>query len=322
MRIAILALGACIGTAVPAAADVYPSRPVTMVVPFAPGGPMDVLARVLAEGLREPLGQPVVIENVGGAAGSIGVGRVARANPDGYTLSIGNWGTHVVNGAIYPLQYDLFGDFEPIALVSNSPELIVANKSVPATDLKQLIAWLKSRPEKATMGTSGLGSSGHVAGEFFQKATGARVQFVPYRGLAPAIQGLIAGQVEMMIDIPSNSLPHVRSGSIKAFAVMDKQRLASAPDIPTVDEAGLPGFHATIWYALWAPKGTTKDMVAKLNAAATKALADPSVRGRLGELDQKVFPRGQQTPETLRAYHKAEIDKWWPIIKGASITAQ
>jgi tripartite-type tricarboxylate transporter receptor subunit TctC len=322
MLVATTVVAVCCGMTVPAPADTYPSRPITIIVPFAAGGPFDTIARIIADGMRGPLGQPIIIEDVAGAAGSLGVGRVARASPDGYTLSIGNWGTHVVNGAMYSLSYDTFADFEPIALLSNSPELIVAKSAVPANDLKQFIAYLKNNSDKASMGTSGVGSSGHVAGFLFQKATGTSFQFVPYRGLAPAMQDLIGGRTDMMIDMPSNSLPYIRSGAIKAFAVMDKQRLASAPEIPTVDEAGLPGFYATIWYALWAPKGTPTDIITKLNTAVRKALADPTVQRRLSTIDQTIFPPEQQTPEALRAYHKSEIDKWWPIIKDANIKIQ
>ena len=223
MLVATIVIAVCCGMTVPATADTYPSRPITIIVPFAAGGPFDTIARIIAEGMRGLLGQPIIIEDVAGAAGSLGVGRVARASPDGYTLSIGNWGTHVVNGAMYSLSYDTFADFEPIALLSNSPELIVAKSAVPANNLKQFIAYLKNNSDKASMGTSGVGSSGHVAGFLFQKATGTSFQFVPYRGLAPAMQDLIGGRTDMMIDMPSNSLPYIRSGAIKAFAVMDKQ---------------------------------------------------------------------------------------------------
>lgn len=315
----LMALSALSGEA---AGQSYPSRPITMIVPFAPGGPLDVIARILGERMRVSLGQPVVNENVAGAAGSIGVGRAARAAPDGYTLSIGNWATHVVNGAIYTLNYDLLGDFEPVALYSVTQQIIVAKKSMPADDLKGLIAWLKANPDKATQATSGIGSAGHIAAAYFQKDTGTRLQFIPYRGLAPAMQALLAEQVDMMIDVPSNSLPHIQAGTIKAYAVTAKDRIPSAPNLPTVDEAGLPGFYAPIWYALWAPKGTPKDIIAKLNAAVVEALADPAVRQRFASMGQEIVPRGQQTPETLGALHKAEVAKWWPIIKAADIKGQ
>ena len=319
-----LAVGAAALSAISrtATAQAYPTRPITIVVPAAAGGPLDVLARILSEPMRISLGQPLIIENVAGAAGSIGVGRVARAAGDGYMLVLGMWGTHVANAAIYALSYDVVKDFEPVALIGTMPELIVAKKTMPANDLKGLIAWLRANPDKASQGTSGVGSAGHIAGVFFQNVTGTHYQFVPYRGLAPAMQGLLAGQVDMMIDVPTSSLPQVRAGSIKAYAVMDKSRLASAPEIPTVDEAGLPGFYASVWYSLWAPKGTPKEVIAKLNAAAVDALAEGPVRQRLADIGQEIFPREQQTPRALRALQKAEIEKWWPIIKAANIKGE
>jgi tripartite-type tricarboxylate transporter receptor subunit TctC len=225
----------------------------------------------------------------------------------------------VVNGAVYPLTYDLLKDFEPISLIATNSYLIVAKNAVPASDLKGFIAWLKANPDKASEGTAGAGSPQHVGGVFFQNATGTRFQFVPYRGAAPAMQALVAGDIDMIIDDPTSSLPQVRAGRIKAFAVTAKTRLAAAPDIPTVDEAGLPGFHFSRWHALWAPKGTPKEVIARLNSAASVALADPLVRSRLADLGQEIFPRAQQTPQALGAHHKAEIEKWWPLIKAAGI---
>jgi tripartite-type tricarboxylate transporter receptor subunit TctC len=303
-------------------AQTYPSRPVTIVVPFAAGGATDVIARMMAERMRVSLGQPVVVENVGGAAGSIGVGRVARAAPDGYTLSIGHWSTHVVNGAIYPLQYDLLNDFEPVMLITSNTYLVVARKTLPATNLKELIAWLSANPDKASAGTAGVGSPQHVGGVFFQNATGTRFPFIPYRGGGPMTQDLVAGQIDMTIDDPANAIQQVRAGTIKAYAVTSKTRLAAAPDIPTVDEAGLPGFYYSRWHALWAPKSTPADIIARLNVAAADALADPSVRARLADLGQDIFPRDQQSPEALGIHHKAEIEKWWPIIKAAGIKGE
>jgi tripartite-type tricarboxylate transporter receptor subunit TctC len=305
-----------------ATAQTYPSRPITMVVPYAAGGPTDTIARIMAGRMRGPLGQTIIVENTTGAAGTLGVGRVARAAPDGYTIGIGHWGTHVVNGAIYSLPYDVLNDFEPVAMIATNPQLIVARKGIPANDLKELIAWLKANSAKATQGTAGHGSASHVSGVYLQSITGAQFQFVPYRGAGPAMQDLVAGQIDIMVDQAANSLPQVRGGSIKAYAVTDKARLAAAPDIPTVDEAGVPGLHISIWHALWMPKGTPKDIIVKLNAAVVETLADSGVRARLGELGQEIPPREQQTRQALAAYHKAEIEKWWPIIKAANIKGE
>jgi tripartite-type tricarboxylate transporter receptor subunit TctC len=313
---------AVLGAVGSATAQIYPTRPITMIVPLAAGGPTDTLARIVAERMRVSLGQPVLIENVTGAAATIGVGKAARATPDGYTISIGNWFTHVLNGAIYSLQFDVLKDFEPIALLASNPLLILAKNAMPAGDLKELIAWLRANPDKASEGTSGVGSVSHVSGVFFQNATDTRFQFVPYRGAAPAMQDLVAGQVDLMFDQVSSSLPYVRGGKIRAYAVTAKTRLASAPDISTVDEAGLPGFYVSVWHALWVPKSTSKDVIRKLNSAVVDTLADPAVRQRLADLGQELPPREQQTPEALAAYQKAEIEKWWPIIKRANIKAE
>ena len=318
--VACAALLAWIGAAV---AQTYPSRPITIVVAFAAGGSGDTIARILADHMRTELGQTIIVENVGGAAGSIGVGRVARAAPDGYTISAGNWPTHVLNGAIFPsLGYDVLTDFEPISLIATESIVIVANKAMPANTLQDLIAWLKANPDKASAGTTGPGGVGHVVGVFFQKETGTQFQFVPYRGVGPAMQDMIAGQIDIMFDTSANSLPQVRSGNIKGYAVTAKARLAAAPDIPTVDEAGLPGFHISNWRGIWAPKGTPRDVIVKLNAAVRSALADPTVRRRLGDLGQELLPPEQLTPEALSELQKAEIEKWWPIIKAANIKAQ
>jgi len=306
-----------------AVAQTYPSRPVTMVVAFGPGGPSDVIARILADAMRGSLGQPVVVENITGASGTIGVGRVARAAPDGYTLVLGNWATHVLNGPMFSLQYDLVKDFEPVALVSSDPLMIVGKKALPANDLKEFVAWLKANPDQATQGTTGAGGISTVGGLFFQRETGTRFRFVPYRvGLAAAMQDLVAGQIDFMIDTAANSLPQVRAGTIKAFAVTSKTRLSAAPDIPTVDEAGLPGLYALNWQAAFLPKGAQKDVVARLNAAIVSALADASVQKRLAAIGQDIFPPDQQTPEALAAFQKSEVEKWWPIIKAANIKAE
>ena len=313
---------AVLGAMQGAAAQVYPSRPITIIVPFPAGGATDTLARVLAEPLRGSLGQSVVIENVAGAAGSIGVGRAVRAPADGYTLSIGTLTTHVLIGALYALQFDLVKDLEPIAQLAAEPLLIVARKSMPASDLQELIGWLKANPDKASAGIAGVGATGHVTGLSFQKETGTRFQFVPYRGNGPALQDLLAGQIDLMIEPSSNFLAQVRAGAIKAYAVTAGTRLHAAPDIPTVDQAGLAGFYASLWYGLWVPKGTPKEIVGTLNAAVVDALAAAPVRSRLAELGLALPPREQQTPEALRAFQRAEVEKWWPIIKAANIRGE
>ena len=303
-----------------ASAQIYPSRPITLVVAFPAGGPADALGRILAEGMRASLGQSVIVENVGGASGSIGTGRAARAAADGYTLSLGSWPTHVINGAVYRLPYDVVNDFDPVSLIATQPLLIVARKTMPASNLKELIEWVKANQDKALQATAGIGGASHVAGVFFQGETGTRYQFVPYRGTG--MQDLIAGTIDFMIDLATNSLPQVRAGKIKAYAVTAHSRLASAPEIPTVAEAGLPRMQMTSWSGIWVPKGTPKDVTAKLNVAVVAALADPTVRLRLAGLGQEIFPRDQQTPEALGAHQKAEIDKWWPILKAAGIKAK
>lgn len=305
-----------------AAAQTYPARPITMIVPASAGGPTDGIGRIMAERLRASLGQTVIVEDVSGAGGSIGVGRVAHAAPDGYTIGIGHWTHYVLNGAIYNLPYDLRKDFEPVAMIATGPLVIIARKTLPANDLKSLIAWLKANSDKASAGTGGVGTPPHVAGLFFQKTTGTRFQFVPYRGTGPAMLDLVGGQIDLMVEQASNVLPQLRAGTIKAYAVTAKTRLSSAPDIPTVDEAGLRDFYISVWHGLWTPKGTSKDVVAKLNAGAMDALADPSVRAKLTDLGQELPPREQQTPEFLGAFQKAEIEKWWPIIKAAGIKGE
>ena len=321
----LLAVAAATTLAIPrlAVAQAYPTRPVTMVVPFGAGGPGDTIGRILAEGMRARLGQPVIVENVVGASGTIGVGRVARASPDGHTFVLGNWATHVLNGPMFALQYDLQKDFQPVALVSSDPLIVIANKAIPANNLTEFIAWLKANPDRATQGTAGAGGAGTVAGLLFQKETGTRFRSVPYRsGQAPATQDLVAGQIDFMISTAANSLPHVQAGTIKAYAVTSKHRLSAAPHIPTAAEAGLPGLYALNWQAIFLPKATPRDVVAKLNAAVVTALADPTIRRRLGELGQEIFAHDQQTPEALRAFQDAEIERWWPIVRAANIKAE
>lgn len=313
---------ACSAVSRIASAQAYPSRPITIIVPTGAGGPTDVVARIVAEHMRASLGQAVIIENVTGANGTLGVGRVARAAPNGYTLIFGFSSTHVLNGAIYALPYDVIDDFAPIALVADNPLLVLAKKAMPAKDLKELIAWLRANPDKASQGNVGSGSPGHVAGIFFQKQTGTRFQFVTYRTVGQAMQDLIAGHIDLMFIAPSIALGPVQAGSVKAYAVTAKSRLAAAPDIPTVDEVGLPRLYASVWYALWAPKGTPRDVIARLNAAVVDTLADTAVRARLADLGQEIFPREQQSPEALAAFQKAEIEKWWPVIKAAGIKAE
>ena len=305
-----------------ARAQAYPSRPVTIIVPVPPGGVADPIARILADHLTVTLGQPVVIENVTGAGGSIGVGRAARAAPDGYTVSIGNWLSHVGASAVYPVQYDVLKDFETVSLLTNSPMLITARKDFPANDLKEVIAWLKANPDKASAATVGPGSAAHVSGVYFQRATDTRFQFVPYRGGGPAVQDEVAGHVDLMFNEATGALPYVLSRQIKTYAVLAKTRWFAAPDIPTSEELGVPGINISFWHGLWVPKGTPKEIVAKLNDAVVTALADPTVRKRLTDIGQEIFPREQQTPEALYAFHKAETEKWWPIIKAAGIKAK
>jgi tripartite-type tricarboxylate transporter receptor subunit TctC len=303
-----------------AGAEGYPSRPITFIVPTAAGGPQDVVARIVAERMQRSLGQSIIIENVPGATGTIGTGHVARATPDGYTLAFSvSFATHVVNPAIFSLPYDVINDFEPVARVAQNPQLILAKASMPANDLKELIVWLKANPDKATLGHIGPGSPAHVAGILLQKQSGTRFRFVTYRGAGQAIQDLIAGHIDLMIIAPAIALEAARAGKIKAYAVTAKTPLSMAPDIPTVDDAGLAGLYTAPWYALWAPKGTPRDVIAKLNAAVVDTLADPAVRLRLGKLALEIPPREQLTPEALAAFHKAEIDKWWPLIKEAGI---
>ena len=317
----LAALGLAIVASETSAAQDYPTRPITMVVPFAAGGPTDTVARLIAGPMGRSLGVNVVVEDVTGAAGSVGVGRVAHSAPDGYTLSIGHWSTHVVNGSIYKLSYDLLRDFSPISVLPNNPMLIVSRATVPATNLQELIAWIRSR-DAVTAGKAGVGSGSHIAGVYFEKLSDTRLQFVPYRGTGPALLDMIAGRIDVMVDQASNSAQQVRDGKIRAYAVTAKTRLAAFPNIPTVDEAGLPGLYINIWHGLWAPAGTPKEIIAKLDHAAVAALAEADTRERLSGLGLEIPAQDQQTPAALGALQRAEIEKWWPIIKAAHIEAE
>jgi tripartite-type tricarboxylate transporter receptor subunit TctC len=305
-----------------ARAENYPSHPITVIVPFSAGGPSDAMMRILAERMKLTLGETVLIENVTGAGGSLGVGRTVHSAPDGYTVGFGHLGTNVANGAIYKLGYDLLTDLEPVVLLPSNPMIIVSKNAVPAKSLKELLAWLKSRPAPPTAGTAGAGSGSHIAGLYFENVSGIKLQYVPYRGTGPALNDLIAGQIDVIVDQTSNSINQVRGGNIRAYAITADKRLDSAPEIPTTDEAGLPGFHMTLWSGLWVPKGTSKAIIAKLNAAAVDALSDPTARKQLENLGLQMPPKDQLTPEALGAWQKAEIAKWWPIIKAADVKVE
>ena len=305
-----------------ALADNFPSHPITIVVPFSAGGPSDAMTRILAERMKTTLGETLLVENVTGAGGSIGVGRAVRSPPDGYTISFGHLGTHVANGTIYKLGYDLVTDLEPVVLLPSNPMIIVSKNAVPAKSLQELLAWLKARPAPATAGTAGAGSGSHIAGLYFENVSGIKLQYVPYRGTGPAMNDLVAGQIDLIVDQISNSISQVRAGNIRAYAVTSDKRLESAPDVPTTDEAGLPGFHMTLWSGLWVPKGTPKEIVTKLNAAAVDALNDPAVRKQLENLGLQMPPKDQLAPEALGAWQKAEIEKWWPMLKAANVKVE
>jgi tripartite-type tricarboxylate transporter receptor subunit TctC len=322
MKSLLIAIVCAMMWASSAQAQGFPSRPITMIVPLPAGSAFDVSARVLAERMQVSLGQPVIVENVTGAAGSLGTGRVARSAPDGYTLVFGGLITHVINGAVLNLPYNVLNDFAPVSPVATIDLLIIAKKDMPANDLASLIDWLRTNPNKASQGSGGPGSLTHLAGVFFQKQTGTRFAIVPYRGAGSAINDVVAGQIDFMFDLASNSLAYIRAGTIKSYAVMAKARLRAAPDLSTVDEAGLPGFYMTAWEAIWAPRGTPKSIIDKLNAAVVDAVAQPAVASRLAEIGQEIFPRDQQSPDALAALQKAEVEKWWPIIKAANIKAE
>jgi tripartite-type tricarboxylate transporter receptor subunit TctC len=322
MKTCVLALAIALAAIANAFAQGYPSRPITLVVPYPAGGPSDTLARVVAEPLRGLLGQPVVIENVSGAGGSIGTGKVARSAPDGYTLSLGHVQTHVINAASQNLSYDVVKDFEPVTLLADTPQWIAGRSGFPAATTAELIAWMRANPGRATVGAVGVGGLTDIAAIYFQKQTGTRFQLVPYRGGAPLVQDLIAGQIDLTFGQAANYLPHVREGRLKAYAVLAPKRWWAAPDVPTMDEAGVPGFHASFWHGLWVPKGTPKEAIEKLHAALVQALADPALQKRFKDIGQEVWPREQQTPAALAAMQKVEIEKWWPIVKETNVKPQ
>jgi tripartite-type tricarboxylate transporter receptor subunit TctC len=318
----VLSTHALAQTASTGSGQAYPAKPLTIVVPFSAGGPTDTLARIMSDRLRKALGQPVLIDNTTGAGGSIGTGKVARASPDGYLVSIGHWGTHVVNGVYYSLPFNVLTDFEPVAMIASNPQVIVSKSAIAASSLKELIAWINANQGKVLMGTGGVGGASHMAAIYFANAIGTKFQYVAYRGGAPALQALFGGEIDLYVTQVSNIATHIRGGKIKAYAVTAKNRQAAIPDVPTADEAGLPGLHTAVWHGIWLPKGTPRDVVTKLNAAIVETLADATVSKRFSELGQEIPPREQQTPEALFAHHKAEIDKWWPMIKAAGLKAE
>ena len=300
-------------------AQTYPSRPISLVVPFSAGGPTDSLARIMAERLTRALGQTVIVENTLGAGGSIGVGRVVRAAPDGYVLGIGHIGTHVINGAVYSLPYDLRKDLEPVGMIATNPQILIGKNGIPARDLRELRTWFKANQDKASIGTGGAGTAAHLSAVQFEKVADINVPIVHYKGTAPVLQDMLGGTIDIAFDQAANALPYIRSGKVKGYAVTARTRLSAAPEIPTVDEAGLPGFYMAVWHGVWAPAGTPKPVIARINAALSEALNDPATREKLAGLGQEIPPADQRTPEALAAHQKSEMDKWWPVIKLAKI---
>jgi tripartite-type tricarboxylate transporter receptor subunit TctC len=319
----LAALGAVLAlSAFPAFPQAYPARPIALVVPFAAGGPTDTIARILGDRMGRTLGQTVVVENVTGAGGSIAVNKVARSAPDGYMVGIGHIGTHVIVEAIQPVQFDVLKDLAPVGMICTNPQLLIAKLATPSKNLKEFIDYVKANENKVTAGTGGAGTPAHLSAVYFQQKTGANFQIVHYRGAAPATQDVIAGHIDMNFDQAANAIPQYKAGKVKAFAVTGPRRLAAAPDVPTVDEAGLPGFYMAVWHGLWVPAGTPPAAIAKLNAAMMEALADPAVRKRLEDLGQEIMSPEQQSAAALGAHHKSEIDKWWPLIKQAGIKSE
>lgn len=300
----------------------WPSRPIAVVVPFAAGGPTDLLARIISEPMRRYLGQTVIVDNVAGAGGSIGVARVVRAPPNGYTVSIGHWGTHVVNGAYYKLDYDLLKDLDPVGMFADNPQVVVSNNAVPAKDMKELVAWIKGNQDKLRFGTAGIGGASHMAGIYFMNRIGARTEYIAYRGGAPVMSALLGGEVNLYMAVVAAAVQQTRLGKIRAYMVTAKNRQAAASEIPTADEAGMPGLYTSVWHALWVPKGTPRDVNMKLNAALVDAIGNPDVRKRFVDLGQEIPSREGLTQQALARHHKAEIDKWWPLIREAGLKAE
>jgi tripartite-type tricarboxylate transporter receptor subunit TctC len=318
----VVALIAILSGTIAVQADNYPSRPITMLVGFPPGGPTDALARLLGDAMGRSLGQTVVVETVSGASGTIATGRVVHAAPDGYTIEIGNWSSHVGSPAVYRLDFDVMKDLQPISLLAYSPLLILGKSALPPNSIAELIPWLKTRTSPTTFGTVGTGSAAQLAALSFSNAIGVRFQYVPYRGAGPAFQDLLSGQIDLSCLEASASLPYVQAGKFKAYAVVSDKRWSKLPNVPTTVESGAPGVNLPFWHGLWTSKGTPKEIVDRLDDAVKTALADSTVRARLETLGQVIFPVDQQNPAALAAYNKAEIDKWWPIIRAAGIKAE
>jgi len=313
---------ALVSAAFPVFSQTYPTRPITMIVPFAVGGPTDTIARIMGERMGKTLGQQIIVENVTGAGGSIAVTKLARSAPDGYTVGIGHIGTHVIVEAIQPVQFDVLKDLDPVGMICTNPQLLIAKMATPSKNLQEFMEYVKANEGKVTAGTGGAGTPAHLSAVYFRQKTGANFEIVHYRGAAPATQDVVAGHIDMNFDQAANSIPQYKAGKVKAFAVTAAKRLAAVPDIPTVDEAGLPGFYMSVWHGIWVPHGTPAAAVSKLNAAMVEALADPAVRNRLEDLGQDITPPDQQTAAALGAHHKAEIEKWWPLIKTAGIKSE